>query len=586
MAETEQILSELAADEPDPQRRIDALNARVVALRQRDLAAAFTLNRQVEALISDGQPYLQGQIDCYYWRGKLHMMEQRLPEALVCFLHARALCEHRTPLGESGYWFSRFARHRSACAIDSDAPDQFLHGGVGLAALYNVIGAVLGLLEQFDEALASYLAAERLAIEDGDTHIQALLANNIGYLYSQLDRYDEAHAMLTRGRDLSDQLPQTLAFKRLYANTTDNLSFVLHRMGRSAEGLALATEAHTIYLSIGWPQGIAEVANVIAQCHAALGAQGTALAWLAIAYRTAHALDLAAEMAIAKHERARIFLARGELERARRLAIHVVAIADRDGVRKLQYTAHELLSQIDEQRGDFRSALAHHRQFHAIKEQVFSEASDRRMKVLSVLHEVDAARSEAAQQRQRSVTLEREIAARERTMSELEIYATIDTLTGALNRRKFFTTAEQILQRAAIHGENVGVLLFDLDFFKHINDTHGHPVGDTVLRAVAAATRTVLRSEDIVGRYGGEEFIVALPQTTPHQALQIAERLRLNIAELTIALPPLTIGVTISIGLALTGPSADSTLDALIARADRALYAAKQLGRNRTEIAA
>jgi diguanylate cyclase (GGDEF)-like protein/PAS domain S-box-containing protein len=161
--------------------------------------------------------------------------------------------------------------------------------------------------------------------------------------------------------------------------------------------------------------------------------------------------------------------------------------------------------------------------------------------------------------------------------------ASLDGLTGIFNRRHFFELSEAELDRARRHDSPVSLILFDLDHFKEINDTYGHQCGDEVLRAVAEAGNDRLRSFDLFGRYGGEEFAVLLPEVDPEGALAIAERLRRGIAAVENDLGG--IGVTASFGVASMLSTGSLAFDDLLRLADEALYRAKQRGRDRVELA-
>ncbi|MCW2995271.1 MAG: hypothetical protein JWQ18_2766, partial [Conexibacter sp.] len=161
-----------------------------------------------------------------------------------------------------------------------------------------------------------------------------------------------------------------------------------------------------------------------------------------------------------------------------------------------------------------------------------------------------------------------------RRYSDLEDLAYRDELTELPNRRGAARQIDVLISRARRHGHQLALLIIDADRFKAINDRHGHHVGDVVLRELAARLRERVRREDVVGRWGGEEFVVALPETTPDGAAAVAESLREAIAAVPIA----ELAVTVSIGVAAwTGQE----LDELVKGADRALYAAKAAGRDR-----
>jgi diguanylate cyclase (GGDEF)-like protein len=168
---------------------------------------------------------------------------------------------------------------------------------------------------------------------------------------------------------------------------------------------------------------------------------------------------------------------------------------------------------------------------------------------------------------------------------ELRRLAATDVLTGLANRRDFMARGTDEILRARRYNFHVCVLMMDIDHFKKVNDTWGHPAGDDVIRQVASTIRDICRVVDIVGRIGGEEFAVLLSQTDTEGALILAERLRETVAGRAVSLAGgQTLGVSISIGVAAMTQE-DGDLSHLLARADAALYEAKQLGRNRVSLA-
>jgi diguanylate cyclase (GGDEF)-like protein len=169
--------------------------------------------------------------------------------------------------------------------------------------------------------------------------------------------------------------------------------------------------------------------------------------------------------------------------------------------------------------------------------------------------------------------------ATERLRTELEHLAMHDSLTNALTRRHMNEACEKELERCRRHGRSMALLVMDLDHFKRINDTHGHQAGDRVLVNFVLMVNTLLRLPDQLGRFGGEEFVALLPDTTLDEAVVVAERIREACAGAAQA--P---GVTVSIGVTTNQKDKD-TIDTLLTRADAAMYRAKDLGRNRVETA-
>jgi len=165
------------------------------------------------------------------------------------------------------------------------------------------------------------------------------------------------------------------------------------------------------------------------------------------------------------------------------------------------------------------------------------------------------------------------------TQKLLRQQATRDALTGVWNRAMILEILERELARSRREGQPVSILLADADHFKDINDTHGHLVGDRVLRHIAQRLSGVVRTYDSVGRYGGEEFLLVLPDTDADIALALAERLRHFVEEEPTATDDREVWASISIGVAT--PHSDETAEQLLQNADNALYAAKRSGRNR-----
>lgn len=175
-----------------------------------------------------------------------------------------------------------------------------------------------------------------------------------------------------------------------------------------------------------------------------------------------------------------------------------------------------------------------------------------------------------------------DISERKRLQDELGRLATTDPLTGVANRRHFLANATEEIRRADRSGQPLSVIMLDVDHFKTINDALGHAAGDNTLVVLAQAAKALLRDIDILGRWGGEEFAIVLPQADLTAAIAAAERLRHGLAQLTIPEGPGPVPLTVSLGVAQIRPDEDSP-DAAMRRADAAMYRAKSNGRNRVE---
>jgi diguanylate cyclase (GGDEF)-like protein len=158
--------------------------------------------------------------------------------------------------------------------------------------------------------------------------------------------------------------------------------------------------------------------------------------------------------------------------------------------------------------------------------------------------------------------------------------ATTDPLTGLYNRRHFFDLADMEIARSVRYGHPLACIMFDIDFFKRINDSYGHLFGDRVLQAMVWRCRENIRRVDVFARYGGDEFVILLPETGPRRSKQLTERLCKDFQERPLKIDDREIPITLSMGLASMHADDTLALDTLLNRADQALYTAKEKGRN------
>ena len=261
------------------------------------------------------------------------------------------------------------------------------------------------------------------------------------------------------------------------------------------------------------------------------------------------------------------------------------------GIEQLTIEAHQKLSDTYENLEKYALSLHHFKQYSELTNYAFTQQSLQKAQTIEVLYRTRAAVREVELTRQRNLALEHEILERKNLEAELRknekryrTMASFDPLTHLFNRRHFYKLAEIEFERAIRYSHPLSILMIDLDHFKQINDRYGHLIGDDMLEFVAVICKRNLRKIDIIGRYGGEEFIVLLPETNTEQALALAKRICETICDTRMPSTKGSIAVTTSIGVGVLS-SQNETLEYLINQADLAMYIAKNKGRNQVSLA-
>ncbi|PCJ56581.1 MAG: hypothetical protein COA73_11845 [Candidatus Hydrogenedentota bacterium] len=204
----------------------------------------------------------------------------------------------------------------------------------------------------------------------------------------------------------------------------------------------------------------------------------------------------------------------------------------------------------------------------------------------SLLQQVDEIQTANQTYRRQLVEVNNKVKTQQQELERLHTVATKDFLTDIPNRRVLEERLNEMMQLARRHGHLFSIIVFDIDHFKKVNDTHGHLAGDRILKAVAHSIDQQRRSTDFLARYGGEEFVLVLPETSLDQAGVLADKIRRKVGNSKFTFEQAPIPITLSAGASQIDSDAESdTVDELFKRADAALYRAKENGRNRVELA-
>ena len=485
--------------------------------------------------------------------------------------------------------------HAGAARLQADLDQR---EGVQRDAMHRFLGhnsraITAKLLGDPDSALRHFYAASDAAGHTGWDGPRLTALSNLGGYHQDLYNLDDA-------RRLSEQAlhaARAAGASQIVATSASNLILIYHASGepRLAHEMGEFMRTHADELP---PGALTRYALPLALAHLGAGEVAAAL----------HLLEAGAISAVADGDgitswawlKTRCLLAMGDAAGARTVADSTLQQRRARGLLDQPYDLmelHKALADACEQTGDSQAALACMREVYARHEQLVGRSARARYIALDVNHQLAAAQRErdlaldsqrtAEDDRQRLVDLNHALQAQieetEKLHTQLREQALHDPLTGLHNRRYLFEVSPGVLDLARRQGLTVCVVLIDLDHFKLLNDTYGHQAGDLVLQRFSNLLKQMLRRSDVVCRHGGEEFVAVMPDIDGDNA----QAMLLRLLEAFQALPPepgrrRTPHGSFSAGIALF-PRHGSTLEQLLSRADRALYAAKHLGRARIE---
>ena len=454
--------------------------------------------------------------------------------------------------------------------LDSEEPSTIL------ADVYDTVGWALFTRGNFVEAIEALGKALRTAEQLGDRSAQATSLDTMGSVHEvsghPQDALEEHLRALTIHRELGDGVNVALV--------RNNLAYTYLSLGDTDSALEAAKASLAFVSANGYRHIEVAVLDTVAAVYLAKGDLDTALEYsqrgLALARESGSEQDAADNLMTI----GRIALAQGRFDDALSAVQESLGIASRGGRAVEEYTGHELLARVYEARGDAVKALSEYRLFHELEQARINEEAQTRLAHLQVEAQLESARKDAEIHRLRSLALEREVEDRRIAQARLEAQASLDPLTGLYNRRHL-SVLEEELRAAVARQESACLVIFDIDHFKDVNDTHGHLAGDRVLVSLAQHLRKNSRSTDVPLRYGGDEFLVLIVGMDGPAGAETAERLRQTVERTVVQSDGAEIPVTISAGVACVPPDGLADLGTLIDRADHALYAAKQIGRNR-----
>lgn len=448
-----------------------------------------------------------------------------------------------------------------------------------LGAGFNTLGNVQFILCDYSGALDWYRRALEAREQAGDQVGVASSLGNIGNIHGE--RGDFAEALIFHQRSLDQSI--RIGNKTLEISSLCNLGGDYVDMGRYEEGIAVCRRSVELGETLEDWEKVAVALTSMGSAYVKTERWAEALECHTRALEIARSHRLQKAAAHALYSIGEIFFLQGALDEARARLVEGAALAQAIGARRTAFLSFGVLAEVCKRLGDYAGALGHHETFRRLEKEVFTEEAEERAKSLGIQMEVAHHRREAEALAGLNAALQQTNAALQEANCRLESLATTDPLTGLPNHRALVAAIDDQTAHARREEKLCALLFVDIDHFKTINDTYGHPIGDAVLCEFAACVRGCLREEDVLGRWGGEEFLIVLPGTDAERALRVGERVRA-----AVAAHPLLMGnglsrrglyITCSIGAA-SFPPHQAVRDDLVAAADQALYAAKRLGRN------
>lgn len=453
------------------------------------------------------------------------------------------------------------------------------------AMVYRNIGAVYISVNQYPDGLDILFKALDIAEFLDDQHLIAEIALNLGALYQEIGDLEKSQFELQKScqifRDLNDL--------RLMAYPLFNLGSLFSIQKNYQQALSIFMECVRDYKSSNNSLIYCNAQIEIGMIYFELQDFEQAMDWFKIGLQEAQVKGFkqAEEFAIlgigkVLRKEGRLLDAVDQFNQALEIALRLKVSVD-------QQLCYQMLAETYEDLGNYLQALNALKKCREVESKVTEQKLDQKLKTLEISYQTQVSRKESEIIQKVNQKLEQEIVDRERiekalrkSEEEFRILAALDPLTQLKNRRKFFELAADEVSRARRFIRPLCAIMVDIDHFKWVNDTYGHQKGDEILKICANLIKSCLRDVDIIGRYGGEEFAILLPETTLECGKIVADRLVNTFFENPLVLQKDSVYITVSIGLAEWVDNLD--VDTLINRADLAMYAAKRAGRNQHSV--
>jgi len=441
------------------------------------------------------------------------------------------------------------------------------------------VGAVQAHQKNYSKALQILFRTLDIAQKTREKSLEGQVLNHIGFIYVDLSEPMKGLSYLQQSYDILEEHGSGEEI----GVTVNSLCLAYFKLGKYEKALSYGQKAATYFQNNEVFQLAADAWINIGRVYLGMANLAQAEQALLQANHLADTYHFHQHASIALSLLGKVQIEQNQFKEAEKNLKKSLELAGEISLHSIKADCHLMLSDLYAAAGNHKQAYEHHQAFHEEKEQTYQRDIANRVRVLELSHHLETAKNISETLQAQNEALREEVRLRKRTQAKLEALSRIDPLTGLFNRRHFFELAEKEFSRARRYRRPVSAIMVDLDHFKTINDNHGHIVGDQVLAEVAQRIQQNSREVDIVGRYGGEEFIILLPETNLEDALILAERIWKSLTARPASTSKLVLPLQASLGVSSCSNGVDTPLYDLIEQADQALYRAKDLGRNRIE---
>lgn len=437
-------------------------------------------------------------------------------------------------------------------------------------------GVLHGFNSDYDAAMRYFFRALNIGRTRGDLIGVADILNNIGYTLVLLGKIEEALPFLNESLEIFEKFNESASL----LVTLDSISNAYLGLGKYEKALDYGLRSIEIRGGTIKPGEEVDSLLSLAKVYIAQEKYKEALIYSQDALEISTENNLPREISVSSRMIGEIYTQIGQYAKAINCLNRSFKGAVELGAKQIILECHLAYSIYYEKIEDFKEAYLHTNQYHILKDEIDRQQAVNRYRSYETSQIVKEAKKDAKIYQDNIRSLQREVERSLALQVQLHELAITDTLTGLYNRGHFFNLAEIEFETAIQSNDPISVIMIDIDHFKEINDQFGHRAGDQVLSISAKRIQSGLRDKDIVGRYGGEEFVVILTNTGLVEARETAERLRNSMESEPISTDKINTLVKVSAGVASAPADNKISLDELLDQADQALYHAKNEGRN------